>query len=73
MFLAFAVGIVIGYSFGAISMILFIKENREDILMERQIIYGNKKVYEKMKAPGLETESELEEPMNKVDIDYGNF
>lgn len=71
-FMAFAIGIVIGYSLGAISMVLLIKETKEDIVMERQIIYGSRELYEKMKAPELETE-ELEEPMNKVDIDYGNF
>ena len=71
-FMAFAIGIVIGYSLGAISMVLLLKETKEDIVMERQIIYGSRELYEKMKAPELETE-ELEEPMNKVDIDYGNF
>ncbi len=71
-FMAFAVGVVVGYSLGAISMVLLIKETKEDIVMERQIIYGSRELYEKMKAPELETE-ELEEPMNKVDIDYGNF
>ena len=71
-FMAFAIGIVIGYSLGAISMVLLIKETKEDIVMERQIIYGSRELYDKMKAPELETE-ELEEPMNKVDIDYGNF
>ncbi len=70
--MAFAVGVVVGYSLGAISMVLLIKETKEDIVMERQIIYGSRELYEKMKAPELETE-ELEEPMNKVDIDYGNF